>query len=145
MSALGRWLPSVSNQRWKVSTSVLVHDEVGQAPIILVSCFMFRNTSSAHMQWPHGQPNRLQVPRRSFSVYRRPCRDVASGKVGFHVGKEAVPRNRLQALLASGDFERALELARAYSMDENDVYAARLLAMLKKGSGATSGKTGTLG
>lgn len=67
------------------------------------------------------------------------CRsDVTSGKVSFRVGKEAVPRHRLQALLAGGDFDRALELARANSMDETDVHAARLLALLRKGGGAAA-------
>lgn len=66
------------------------------------------------------------------------CSDVASGKVRFQLGKEAVPRHRLQALLARGEFERALELARATSMDETDVHAARLLALLREGSGAAA-------
>lgn len=59
--------------------------------------------------------------------------DVSSGKVGFHLGKESVPRHRLQALLTRGDFDRALDLARAHSMDETDVHAARLLALLRDG------------
>lgn len=59
----------------------------------------------------------------------------------FQLGKEAVPRHRLQALLARGDFERALELARANSMDETDVHAARLLALLRGAGGATTGTT----
>lgn len=49
----------------------------------------------------------------------------------MHIGKEAVPRHRLQALLARGEFDRALELARAHSMDETEVHAARLLSMLR--------------
>lgn len=62
--------------------------------------------------------------------------DVASGMVSFHLGKEAVSRHRLQALLARGDFDRALELARANSMDESDVHAARLLALLREAGAA---------
>lgn len=49
--------------------------------------------------------------------------------------KEAVPRHRLQALLARGEFDRALDLARANSMDEVDVHVARLLALLREGGG----------
>lgn len=57
----------------------------------------------------------------------------------FYLGKEAVPRHRLQALLAKGDFDQALELARAFNMDENDVHAARLLALLREAGSVSSG------
>lgn len=67
------------------------------------------------------------------------CRNPASGKVGFYLGKEAVPRHRLQALLTKGDFDGALDLARAHSMDETDVHAARLLALLREGGSAAVG------
>lgn len=56
--------------------------------------------------------------------------------MGFYLGKEAVPRHRLQALLARGEFDRALDLARTNSMDEVDVHAARLLALMREGGGA---------
>lgn len=58
---------------------------------------------------------------------------MASGKVGFYLGKEAVPRHRLQGLLVRGEFDRALDLALANSMDEVDVHVARLLALLREG------------
>lgn len=64
--------------------------------------------------------------------------DADSGKVGFYLGKEAVPRHRLQALLSRGEFDRALDLARAHSMDETDVHAARLLALLREGGEAAT-------
>lgn len=51
----------------------------------------------------------------------------------FYIGKEAVPRHRLQAMLARGNFDGALQLARAHSMDETDVHAARLLWLLSAG------------
>lgn len=67
--------------------------------------------------------------------------DAISGKLGFYLGKEAVPRHRLQALLSRGEFDRALDLARAHSMDETDVHAARLLALLREGAeAATTGE-----
>lgn len=63
--------------------------------------------------------------------------DTVNGNVKFYLGKEAVPRHRLQALLAGGEFDRALELARAHSMDETDVHAARLLSLLREGGGGS--------
>lgn len=65
--------------------------------------------------------------------------EPTSGKARFYLGKEAVPRHRLQALLAKGDFDQALELARAFNMDENDVHAARLLALLREAGSVSSG------
>lgn len=70
--------------------------------------------------------------------------DAASGKVGFYLGKEAVPRHRLQALLSRGEFDRALDLARAHSMDETEVHAARLLALLREGGEAVAGEVLTM-
>lgn len=54
-------------------------------------------------------------------------------------------RHRLQALLARGEFDRALELARAHSMNESDVHAARLLALLREGGAAASATTTSAG
>eukprot|EP00752_Nemacystus_decipiens_P005910 g5342.t1 len=84
---------------------------------------------------PGAQAGVITVPSRARHQFLLVTSDVASGKVAFQLGKEAVPRHRLQALLARGDFGPALELARANSMDETDVHAARLLALLRKGSG----------
>lgn len=70
--------------------------------------------------------------------------NLASGKAGFHLGKEAVPRHRLLALLGKGEFDRALELARAHSMDETDVHAARLLGLLREGGAAIIAAAGAV-
>lgn len=79
-------------------------------------------------------------PTPPFSSRLGQRSDAASGKVGFYLGKEAVPRHRLQALLSRGEFDRALELARAHSMDETDVHAARLLTLLREGGEANRGE-----
>ncbi|CAM9262363.1 unnamed protein product [Ectocarpus sp. 12 AP-2014] len=91
-----------------------------------------------HRVPPAAGAGMLTVPSPSRHQFLLITSDPASRKAGFHLVKEAVPRHRLQALLARGDFDRALELARANSMDETDVHAARLLALLSGAGGAAS-------
>ncbi|CAM9795603.1 unnamed protein product [Ascophyllum nodosum] len=87
----------------------------------------------------------LTVPSTTRHQFLLVTSEPATGKARFYLGKEAVPRHRLQALLTRGDYDQALELARAFGMDENDVHAARLLALLRAGGFVSSDGCGNGG